>query len=56
MTRILLVEVYRTTDDPARHKETAHYQAWRDTVAEMMAEPRHSVKYCDVFSHDAGWG
>ena len=23
-TRFVLVEVYRTADDPARHKETAH--------------------------------
>jgi autoinducer 2-degrading protein len=54
--RILLIEVYRTPDDPAHHKEMAHYQAWRDTVAEMMAEPRSSVKYYNVFPHDAGWG
>ncbi len=47
-TRFLLVEVYRTPDDPARHKETAHYQQWRDTVADMMAEPRTSTKYADV--------
>jgi len=32
-TRFVLVEVYRTPDDPAKHKETAHYQTWRDTVA-----------------------
>ena len=37
--RFVLVEVYRTAGDPARHKETAHYATWRDTVAEMMAEP-----------------
>jgi len=55
-TRFVLVEVYRTPEDPARHKETAHYQKWRDTVAEMMAEPRHSVKYTNVFPDDAGWG
>jgi autoinducer 2-degrading protein len=55
-TRFVLVEVYRTSEDPARHKETAHYQKWRDTVAEMMAEPRHSVKYANVFPDDAGWG
>jgi len=55
-TRFILVEVYRTTEDPARHKETAHYQKWRDTVAEMMAEPRHSFKYANVFPDDAGWG
>lgn len=55
-TRFVLVEVYRTPDDPARHKETAHYQKWRDAVAEMMAEPRHSVKYDNIFPDDAGWG
>ena len=54
--RFILVEVYRTPDDPARHKETAHYQKWRDTVAEMMAEPRKSVKYANVFPADEGWG
>jgi len=55
-TRFVLVEVYRTPDDPARHKETAHYQIWRDTVADMMAEPRQSVKYANVFPDDMGWG
>ncbi len=54
-TRFLLVEVYRTPDDPARHKETAHYATWRDTVAEMMAEPRRSLKYSNIFPADAGW-
>ena len=55
-TRFVLVEVYRTADDPARHKETAHYQKWRDTVADMMAEPRSSVKYGNVFPDEQGWG
>jgi len=55
-TRFALVEVYRTSDDPARHKETAHYQKWRDTVADMMAEPRTSIKYANVFPDDEGWG
>lgn len=55
-TRFVLIEVYRTADDPARHKETAHYKKWRDTVAEMMAEPRHSIKYTNVFPDDQGWG
>ena len=54
-TRFLLVEVYRTAEDPARHKQTAHYQKWRDTVADMMAEPRTSVKYTNIFPDDAGW-
>ena len=47
-TRFVLVEAYRTDDAPAKHKETAHYQKWRDTVAPMMAEPRTSVKYTNV--------
>jgi len=54
-TRFVLIEIYRAADDPARHKQTAHYQTWRDTVAEMMAEPRSSVKYANVFPADAGW-
>jgi autoinducer 2-degrading protein len=54
--RFVLVEVYRTNADPGKHKETAHYQTWRDTVAEMMAEPRSSVKYDNVFPDDPAWG
>jgi quinol monooxygenase YgiN len=54
-TRFVLIEVYRTLDDPGRHKETNHYQKWRDTVAEMMAEPRTSIKYENVFPDDEGW-
>jgi quinol monooxygenase YgiN len=55
-TRFVLVEVYRTPEATAAHKETAHYQAWRDTVAEMMAEPRTSLKYAPIFPDEAGWG
>jgi (4S)-4-hydroxy-5-phosphonooxypentane-2,3-dione isomerase len=47
-TRFLLVEIYRTPEAPAAHKETAHYAKWRDTVADMMAEPRTSIKYKPV--------
>ena len=54
-TRFVLVEVYRTADAPAAHKETAHYQAWRDAVADLMAEPRTSVRYQNLFPDDAGW-
>jgi autoinducer 2-degrading protein len=54
-TRFLLVEVYRTPDDPAKHKETAHYQKWRDAVADMMAEPRTSIKYTNIFPDEQGW-
>jgi quinol monooxygenase YgiN len=43
-SRFLLVEAYRTPEAPAAHRETEHYKLWRDTVADMMAEPRQSVK------------
>lgn len=54
-TKFVLVEVYGTPAAPAAHKETAHYALWRDTVAPMMAVPRSSVKYSNVFPEDAGW-
>jgi len=52
-TRFVLVEAYRSVDATAAHKETKHYQIWRDTVASMMAEPRTSVKFASVFPEDA---
>ena len=54
-TRFMLVEAYRTPADAGKHKETAHYATWRDVVADMMAEPRSSVKYANVFPGDSGW-
>jgi len=54
-TRFVLVEAYRTAEAPAQHKETAHYAKWRDAVAPMMAEPRSSVKFNNVFPEDAEW-
>lgn len=53
--RFILVEVYRTVEAAAAHKATPHYALWRDTVAEMMAEPRTSVKYANLFPNDDGW-
>jgi (4S)-4-hydroxy-5-phosphonooxypentane-2,3-dione isomerase len=54
-TRFVLVEAYRTAEASAAHKETRHYQTWRDTVAGMMAETRTSVKYANVFPAGEGW-
>lgn len=54
-TRFVLIEVYRTPEAPAQHKETAHYQKWRDAVADMMAEARSSVKFTNIFPDDTGW-
>ena len=49
-SRFLLIEAYRDPAGPARHRETAHYQKWRDTVESMMAEPRARVEYKSVFT------
>ena len=54
-TQFLLMEIYRDAEAPARHKETEHYAVWRDTVAEMMAEPRRSAKYHEFFPDPARW-
>ena len=51
----VLVEVYHTPEDQARHRETAHYLRWRQTVADMMAEPRQGIKYDNLFPADEGW-
>jgi len=47
-TRFVLVEVYRGQEGAVAHKQTAHYQTWRDTVAPMMAEPRTNKSYATV--------
>jgi (4S)-4-hydroxy-5-phosphonooxypentane-2,3-dione isomerase len=52
----VLVEVYTGDDAAAAHKLTPHYATWRDTVAEMMAEPRQSTRFSAVFPAGAqGW-
>ena len=54
-TAFVLVEAYRSPAAAAAHKETAHYAQWRDAVAEMMAAPRTSVKYSEVFPDEKAW-
>jgi autoinducer 2-degrading protein len=53
--RFILVEVYRTPEAPAQHKQTAHYAKWCDMVAPMMAEPRGGISYANVFPDEKGW-
>lgn len=55
-TRFVLVEAYKNADAPAAHKATAHYAAWRDTVADMMASPRSAVKFANLYPEDARFG
>ena len=54
-TRFVLYEWYADEAAAKAHKETAHYAVWRDTVAPMMASPRSSVKFTNLFPDDAGW-
>lgn len=55
LTRFVLVEVYRTSEAAALHKETSHYRVWRDRVESMMAEPRTRATYDAVFPEEQGW-
>lgn len=48
-TRFVLYEAYVSAEDAAAHKQTAHYAAWRQTVEQMMAEPRRGVPYKGLF-------
>jgi autoinducer 2-degrading protein len=54
-TRFVLVEVYRSVEATAAHKETAHYAAWRDRAEHLLAEPRSRVQYSNVFPGEEGW-
>jgi quinol monooxygenase YgiN len=47
-TRFVLREVYVDLDAFHAHKQTAHYFAWRDAVAGLMAEPRVGVQYHEI--------
>lgn len=54
-TRFVLVEVYVDEDAAVAHKQTDHYATWRDTVADLMAEPRTATKYVAIAPDDSGW-
>jgi autoinducer 2-degrading protein len=55
-TRFVLVEVYRSQEDAAKHKETAHYNRWREIAEPMMDEPRSRIIYKNNSPDDTGWG
>lgn len=54
-THVVLVEIYRDELAAAAHKDTGHYQRWRDTVAPMMARPREATRYVNISPDDADW-
>ena len=53
--RFVLVEVYRTAEDAAKHKETAHYNTWHEVAEPLMVEPRSRIVYQNVFPGDTFW-
>lgn len=53
--RFVLVEIYQSPDDIEKHRATAHYLTWRDTVSEWMMEPRRGVKYDKLAPTDGAW-
>jgi autoinducer 2-degrading protein len=55
-THFVLFEAYYQPEDQQKHRETAHYQAWRDRVASMMAAPRVGTRYVNLFPPDHQWG
>ncbi len=54
-TQFVLVEAYLTTEDQAKHKETRHYNTWRELAEPMMAEPRTRTFYTNIFPSDEDW-
>ena len=50
--RFVLVEIYRTSEDPAKHKATAHYNRWREAVEPMMARSRTRTVFINLFPAD----
>jgi quinol monooxygenase YgiN len=52
---VVLVEIYRDEEAAAAHKDTGHYQRWRDIVATMMARPRQATRYVNTSPDDGDW-
>ncbi|MEZ4667783.1 MAG: antibiotic biosynthesis monooxygenase [Anaerolineae bacterium] len=55
-THFTLIEVFKDQDAQQSHRETPHYFKWRDTVTDMMAEPRQGIRYTNVFPSEDEWG
>lgn len=53
--KFMLVEIYRSTNDQAKHRLTDHFKKWREDVAELIAEPYTIITYDNVFPDDSMW-
>jgi quinol monooxygenase YgiN len=54
-TRFELIEVYRTPEDQAKHRETFHYNKWRELAEPMLSEPRTRTTFTNLFPADPDW-
>lgn len=54
-TKFLLVEVYLSTEDQAKHRLTEHFKKWREDVVDLIAEPYSIVTYDNIFPDELGW-
>lgn len=48
-SRFVLYEAYINPDAAVAHKDTAHYLAWRETVADWMASPREGLAFDGLY-------
>jgi (4S)-4-hydroxy-5-phosphonooxypentane-2,3-dione isomerase len=53
--RFELIEAYRSPADPAKHKETVHYNKWSELAEPMLAEPRSRTIYTNIFPAEQEW-
>ena len=56
VTRFLLIEVYHSAQAVTEHKQTPHYNRWREAVEPLLAEPRTRLVYRNILPEESGWG
>lgn len=47
--KFVLYEAYISEEAAAEHKTTDHYKKWRETVQDMMVQPRKGEKHNILF-------
>jgi autoinducer 2-degrading protein len=52
--RFMLYEAYASEDAAKAHKDTEHYQKWREAVAPWMAKPRQGIAHKVIRPMDRG--
>ena len=53
--KFVLLEVYRDESAAKAHKDTAHYKKWKETVEEMITEPRLREEYHEIYPSEKYW-